>query len=95
MKTLVHFELEGLVRQGPETVWVPLGYFETPEEAHAASVVTRWGAQIEGSRVTPLFRDSSGGYGRIDEAVSEPSHRMQPHFNMANKEHRELPVTLA
>lgn len=95
MKTLVHYELEGLVRQGSESVWVPLGHYDSQEEAQTAIAASRWGSQIEGSRVVPLFRDTSGGYSTLEESDSVRTHKIRPHFDLSSKKHRELPVTLA
>ena len=95
MKTLVHYELEGLVRQGSESVWVPLGHFGSQEAAKSAKVASRWGAQIEGSRIVPLFRDASGGYPENEEIATVRTHKIRPHFAVPSKQLRELPVTLA
>jgi hypothetical protein len=59
VKRLAHFQLEGLLQQGANHVWVTLGTFATAEMARgaaAASMSARPG--IVETRILPLFRDS-------------------------------------
>ena len=59
MKTLAHFTLEGLLRQGSNEVWIPLGTYESSESAALAACnpsIKRPG--IVETRVLPLFRDN-------------------------------------
>lgn len=91
MKYLAHFQREGLVVQGPNSIWVPLGQFTTAEEAQLAPLNSRWGSQIQASRIVPLFHDTDGGYA---DSASEQSLQLKLRSAQSISENA-IPVTLA
>ena len=59
MKTLAHFTLEGLLRQGSNEVWIPLGSYDSADDAaRAASNLSSIRQGIIETRILPLFRDN-------------------------------------
>lgn len=74
MKRLAFFSLEGLVRQGANEVWIPLGTFHTRSQAETAEPAIHR-SDIVGARVIAHYRDSSGGH--APKSTIRPSVRFE------------------
>ena len=95
MKSLVHYELEGLLQQGPHAVWIRLGCFDSFEAAQAAASRPFRGRPVVDSRVTPLFRDATGGYPVELHAAHDHQTLLRPHRAPQKRPYADFNSTLA
>lgn len=91
MKSLVHYELEGLLQQGHHAVWVRLGCYNSHEAAQAAAARSSQGRAVVDSRITPLYRDATGGYSVELHAAHDRQTLLRPHRTAQQRPYAEYP----